>query len=265
MRGYKYKVGELYSKFNNTLKHLNDISSIENFLSTLRKKIDNLEEQYNHHKEIAFENEQELSKYRNEKRDIYLQTKEVKSKAGNRKLWGWGALNDDANNKVTLLNNKLSQLEKPNAHNNVIWSYKEKQELFDLKQARKVSNEKLRAIKKKQREHETKTKAKKKESAIKARIASHEKKSRHVASSVKNKLKITEICPYCNKGIGENPHADHIYPVSKGGHSIDYNMVFICKECNLMKSDMTLREFIVKAGLDRDGVEKRLDELNKRF
>ena len=265
MRRYKYKNGELYIKLHNTLKHLNDISSIEELLFTLKKRIDNLEEQYNHHKEIATENDQLLTAHRKEKQNIYLKIQKIKSKPENRKLWGWGGLNEDSNVNVNALKSKLHGSQRPNVHNSVIWSYKEKQELYDLKQARKISNEKARALKKKQREKESKIKAKKKANAIKARIASHEKKSRHIASSVKKNLKITDNCPYCNKAIGESPHADHIYPVSKGGQSIDYNMVFICKGCNLLKSDMTLREFITKARLDRDSVERRLDDLNKRF
>lgn len=60
-------------------------------------------------------------------------------------------------------------------------------------------------------------------------------------------------------------HADHIYPVAKGGLSTTKNMVYVCAICNKKKSDLTLREFIIKEKLSRDRVERNLELLKKHF
>jgi 5-methylcytosine-specific restriction endonuclease McrA len=72
-------------------------------------------------------------------------------------------------------------------------------------------------------------------------------------------------CPYCGNAMGEIPHADHIYPVSKGGLSTIKNMVLVCSACNIRKSDYTLREFIKRCSLDRNFVEKNLEILKKTY
>ena len=61
--------------------------------------------------------------------------------------------------------------------------------------------------------------AKEKKARYKATIAGYEGKSRKLAESVKGQLDIYDHCPYCGGNIGIEPHADHIYPVSKGGRS----------------------------------------------
>jgi 5-methylcytosine-specific restriction endonuclease McrA len=71
--------------------------------------------------------------------------------------------------------------------------------------------------------------------------------------------------PILRWAIGSQQHADHIYPVSRGGMSTLGNMVFICVTCNIGKGDKTLREFILIRGLNRAEVERRLESLGKRF
>lgn len=72
-------------------------------------------------------------------------------------------------------------------------------------------------------------------------------------------------CPYCGEPYGDNPHADHIYPIKWGGLSDKENMVFVCEDCNKKKKYMTLREFVKSQGLDWHYVERNLEKLHKRF
>lgn len=128
--------------------------------------------------------------------------------------------------------------------------------------------------------------------SVQALAAAHQNETRSLAEKIKrdmqNQMKILNYCPYCGKSFGEidpsnssqltlfervegkeiqyiNAHADHIYPVSKGGLSTRKNMVYICSECNMKKSDKTLREFIKENNLDRDKIEKNLELLKKSF
>jgi 5-methylcytosine-specific restriction endonuclease McrA len=83
---------------------------------------------------------------------------------------------------------------------------------------------------------------------------------------VKKKLMLKQAeCPYCGSDLGDRPHADHIYPVSKGGLSIEANMVLACESCNNKKGTLTLQAFIKAFALDRDAVEERLRQLRKDF
>ncbi|MCP3686196.1 MAG: HNH endonuclease [bacterium] len=98
-----------------------------------------------------------------------------------------------------------------------------------------------------------------------AKAASLDLKTRQHAQKVKkifSQLRKFPLCPYCQNDLGNTPHADHIYPVAKGGLSTIENMVYICAGCNRMKSDLTLREFILKYNLERDEVEKILEKLS---
>lgn len=104
---------------------------------------------------------------------------------------------------------------------------------------------------------------KRKEQELKARVANAEGKTRLLANSVKNRLSQNHSCPYCGDTLGNGPHADHIYPVAKGGISSDKNMVYVCAQCNIRKRDMTLSAFIRKYKLDRDGIEGRLIKMGK--
>lgn len=103
----------------------------------------------------------------------------------------------------------------------------------------------------------------------KAHSYAYQEKTRELAVEVKKEIKFQlnkfKVCPYCEGDLGEIPHADHIYPVSKGGLSTKENMVYICQSCNSSKSDKTLNVFIKSKGLDRDKVESNLELLGKDF
>ena len=100
---------------------------------------------------------------------------------------------------------------------------------------------------------------------LRAKAASADGTARDLAATAKRNLANQTECPYCGGGLGATPHADHIYPLSKGGHSVASNMVLVCAVCNAKKSTMTLRAFILKYGLDREAVEHRLHSLGKDF
>jgi hypothetical protein len=90
-------------------------------------------------------------------------------------------------------------------------------------------------------------------------------RKRKIASNIKKHLIKNEFCPYCDSHLYENIHADHIYPVAKGGESTVKNMVYVCIDCNSKKSDMTLQQFIKKYDLNRNKIEKNLEEMGKDF
>ncbi|GEM_PF-3529178 len=94
---------------------------------------------------------------------------------------------------------------------------------------------------------------------LRAAAAQNSKKARQVASTTRKRLEKHGTCPYCAQTIVGGGHADHIYPLSKGGRSVRTNMVVVCAACNVNKRDLTLREFIKAQGLGRDEVEQRLD------
>ncbi len=104
---------------------------------------------------------------------------------------------------------------------------------------------------------------------FKAYKAAYLDQSRELAKEVRRALfeqtQIVPNCPYCGNSLGSEPHADHIYPVSKGGLSTAANMVLVCKSCNLAKSNFTLREFIEIKALNRVVVERNLRRLKKDF
>jgi 5-methylcytosine-specific restriction endonuclease McrA len=105
-----------------------------------------------------------------------------------------------------------------------------------------------------------------KQEELKLRAKRNEDEVRAMASSIKRSIsEIVHSCPYCGNDLGQIPHADHIYPVSKGGLSVSKNMVMVCSKCNLKKKDLTLREFITKFSMNRDEIENRLEELGKSF
>jgi 5-methylcytosine-specific restriction endonuclease McrA len=101
---------------------------------------------------------------------------------------------------------------------------------------------------------------------IKAIAYREMEKSRDLASTVRRNLEITKSCPYCDCYLKvDEIHADHIHPVSKGGLSIETNMIMVCSACNSKKSDLTLNQFIAKFGLNRKVIEYNLSRLNKDF
>lgn len=98
---------------------------------------------------------------------------------------------------------------------------------------------------------------------LKSKAAKNSEEVRILAGFVKRKIEKNDECPYCGEQIGSAAHADHIYPVSKGGRSVKKNMVYVCASCNLKKKDLTLTMFIKKYELDRDEIEERLFALGK--
>ena len=111
---------------------------------------------------------------------------------------------------------------------------------------------------------------KNKKQSVLAKAAAYDGTQRQYAETVKrdirSQLKKMHHCPYCgNDLLIDDAHADHIYPVSKGGLSTTRNMVYICSKCNLRKTDMTLRNFLKKFEIDADRVHHNLEFLGKDF
>lgn len=102
-----------------------------------------------------------------------------------------------------------------------------------------------------------------------AAAAAHFGTTRELADKIKGALRaqlaVTKDCPYCGLPLGDAIHADHIYPVSKGGLSTPENMVLICEQCNLKKHSKTLRQFMKAYKLDEERIEAVLELLHKHF
>ena len=113
-----------------------------------------------------------------------------------------------------------------------------------------------------------------KRKAERALIAAYRGKSRSLADQIKPELReqigIDPHCPYCGWYMADDPHCDHIYPVSKGGLSTPQNMVYVCSDCNLKKNGLTLTQFINKYKkegdlLSRVEIEQNLKKLGKDY
>jgi hypothetical protein len=124
----------------------------------------------------------------------------------------------------------------------------------------KVKKAELKIEKQQQKEAEQKR--------IKALAAAHTGKTRQLASTIKNQLRqqaaLISGCPYCGASLGEAPHADHIYPVARGGLSTADNMIYVCQRCNIKKSDKTVYEFVREAKLNLNQVLSNIEILGKR-
>lgn len=125
-------------------------------------------------------------------------------------------------------------------------------------------------IEKKHNKDEDKiNKVKEEAQKYKAHAYAYQQKTRELSEEIKREIKnqtdIFPVCPYCEQSLGNEPHADHIYPVTLGGLGTIRNMVYVCSTCNQSKSSLTLREFIKKKNLDRDRVERNLSLLEKTF
>lgn len=96
-----------------------------------------------------------------------------------------------------------------------------------------------------------------------AKAAAADNKTRARASNLKRLVKKTKDCPYCGSDLGDNPHLDHIYPVSKGGLSISENLVWCCSTCNAIKTDKGLMQFLKERRLSIDRTLARLHDLGK--
>ncbi len=124
----------------------------------------------------------------------------------------------------------------------------------------KIRNAELKIEKEQQKDAENKR--------IKALAAAHTGKTRQLATTVKNQLKqqlaVLSGCPYCGGSLGESPHADHIYPVAKGGLSTEKNMIYVCQQCNMQKRDKTVLEFVSEdSKLDLSQVISNIRKLGK--
>jgi 5-methylcytosine-specific restriction endonuclease McrA len=108
-----------------------------------------------------------------------------------------------------------------------------------------------------------------KEARIVAMAAAHAGKTRQLAQTIRRNIEhqraLLPICPYCGLSLGDDPEADHIYPVARGGLSTEENMIFVCAVCNGRKRDMTLREFVKLMSFDLLTIEERLELPGKRF
>mgnify|MGYP003650507635 CR=1 FL=1 len=100
---------------------------------------------------------------------------------------------------------------------------------------------------------------------LKAKVAKIDSKSRNFANIIKTQLIKMSDCPYCGKAMNDDCHADHIYPIFKGGISTRKNMVYICSNCNIKKGSKTLNQFIKKYTLDREFIESNLNLLDKDY
>jgi len=98
---------------------------------------------------------------------------------------------------------------------------------------------------------------------VKGQADAYRKDIRKQSKTIKKRLEVTQECPYCRGMLGDDYHADHIYPASKGGLSTTKNMINVCQSCNFKKADLTLRQFIEKYSLDESEVTQRLHILGK--
>lgn len=136
---------------------------------------------------------------------------------------------------------------------------------------KEVEKKELRGQKKRAKELEiaARTKAKiNKEQQTKAKASAFDNEIRRGTDTIKSSLKpqiaANPHCPYClSKITFSSCHADHIYPVNKGGLTTDANIVLVCKACNLKKRDLTLRQFCKKSAFSFGEVCRRLEALHK--
>ena len=143
--------------------------------------------------------------------------------------------------------------------------YKRKRDVYNAKKSYLLCLQKIEIIKECIEEAERKND---KERRIKNELAKSVQEKRHIANEVKVILRKNRICPYCGEIIDYNnglAHADHIYPIAKGGQSTVRNMIYICKDCNLRKGTLTLNQFIKKYDLDREAIEDNLTKMHKDF
>ena len=152
---------------------------------------------------------------------------------------------------------------KPEVHSS--WEYTDYMDLKDLKKIRADARKKLVAAKKKEKERQKLIKEREKVKRQTALLAGYQGKARRAAKWIKNQLEQSDTCPYCEEPLGQNPHADHIYPISMGGQSVPDNIVLVCEACNLRKKDLSLRQFIREYNLNQVEIEKRLEALGKYF
>jgi 5-methylcytosine-specific restriction endonuclease McrA len=196
-------------------------------------------------------------------REIYKKIAELRKSTQVKKglmgnIFGSTEITPDAQRQITILNNEQESLmmKISGSHWKTVASQSSKASYRDTKAAfLKKIDARITLLERKKDNLDS----------LKSKAAKTSDEVRMIASSVRKKLDRNDECPYCGEWILNVGHADHIYPVSKGGRSLKKNMVYVCAKCNLKKKDMTLTMFIKKFDLDRDSIEERLQALGKEF
>ena len=184
---------------------------------------------------------------------------------------------------ISLLRRRITQLEGYIANDNldrtgfryILFGLQNR--LSDYQKALALAEEKLQKEAEKKQKFESSIKAKVRKTVVAAEqkhtqarvIQKHyEGKSRELADQLKPVLRKEaeerqNVCPYCSQHLGLQPHLDHIHPVSKGGMSSIENLVYVCTNCNLRKSNKSLFSFATEYGLNFPALANRLQKMGK--
>ena len=185
-----------------------------------------------------------------------LKYRDIDTGVGMRRISIYETKIDEVKKRVSKLKNENLDREKKN---------------LELEKINKIREEKALQIEEQKRIEAINIKNKIQE--LQQRVAITEEEKRKEARKFRNKLHkqlaILPVCPYCSTLLTEiteiDVHLDHIYPISKGGHSTERNLVFVCSNCNLNKKDLTLHNFLRKYSYEESIVYERLEILKKEF
>lgn len=253
---HKYRYGYRYYEGIKRLRRINSLSGLEKYYDEISAESKELEEVKNKNQPIIkkkYDIDREIE-------SIQYEINSIKRKPSNKAMFGL-LLKDEYKDRVAGLKKKKRSLSRES------WSLSNelnitKEEYHSILDGiRDFDRVKIKILEKSVKLE----KEKEKRERYKAIIAGYEGKSRKLAQLIKKQLNIFSRCPYCGNDIGNDPQADHIYPLSKGGQSTLENMLYICKSCNIKKQGLTLREFISKYNLDRAFIEQNLEKLGKSF
>lgn len=253
---HKYRFGYRYYEGIKRLRRINSLSGLNKYYDEITDEIKRLEVVKNKNCPIfkrIYDVDTTIA-------SIKSQINTIKSNPSSKGMFGL-LLKDEYKDKVTDLKKKKQSLY------NESWSLSSqlsitKEEYNSILDAiRDLDKIKEKTLNKSIKLEEAKIK----EESYKAAIAGYEGKSRKVAQNIKKQLDQYNHCPYCGNDIGNDPQADHIYPISKGGRSTPENMVYICKSCNIKKGTLTLREFIKEHHMNRSLIDQNLERLGKSF
>lgn len=184
-------------------------------------------------------------------------------------------LSDGQKNRLAQLDSRIADFRASNGHRdethkfNYIYSKIENRQdlLGQIKHAlvageRKAEREK--EIKEKRQSHQKYLASEL--SRARAIAETETSKIRKQAQQKRDRIERASSCPYCGQSLaGREVHLDHIYPVSKGGRSLEANMVYVCAECNSKKKDLTLGVFIEQHNLNYSLICERLSSLGKEW